>query len=130
MLLYIPGVEFKHKSRCFDEYDLDDDSTTTQTTPSIIEKNKETFKTTASSTSLFTSPITTEKPTTPSTKSTSTKNPDSNATSTVGFTIPQDVLLDIFGSTTKPTNSDEDEDIDLDVRFSPTNETDTQQEKS
>ncbi|KAJ8716548.1 hypothetical protein PYW07_003175 [Mythimna separata] len=133
-------VSFKHKSRCFDEFDLGTDgtdSTPSQTTKEINgDKDPEIkpWPTTATTPSIFTSPTTTSTaipPTTPTSRSTIREGTTSS--STVGFTIPRDVLIDIFGSTTpqttvtKPTNPDEDEDLDLDARYN--NDTDTDKDK-
>lgn len=56
-----------------------------------------------------------------------TTDPGPNLSTILGFTVPKNVLDDIFGTTqaptTKPTNPDEDEDLDLDARFNETKHT-------
>ncbi|XP_022828176.1 mucin-2-like [Spodoptera litura] len=93
-------VRFKYKSRCSDEFDL------RPTTPEV-DGNKEVTQT------WKTEPTTNTPPVTP------------KWSTTLGFTIPPDVLDDIFG-TKKPHTTknpdDEDEDLDLDSRFGPGHE--------
>ncbi|KAJ8723431.1 hypothetical protein PYW08_003343 [Mythimna loreyi] len=124
-------VEFKHNLRCTDEFDLgpDETDTTPSSTTKDVNENKDPqippWRTTVTTSSVFTSPTTTTTTIPPTTTtSTSTTKAGSDSSSTFGFTIPNDILIDIFGSSTtqtsvtKPTNPDDDEDLDLDTRFS------------
>lgn len=115
---------FKHKSRCVDEFDLGPDGTDS-TPPQTTQGNKDHVSKPSQSTTKSTPLVTSSTTATTTLKSTSTTTTGQSSSSTFGFTIPNDVLIDIFGpTTTKPKNPDEDENIDLDVRFNSDTDTD------